>query len=179
MAVISIDVGNVMAFSGNVLGWINGPPNLAGLGDIFSPQPVFLGYVEIGQSGQLAFNLADSTTSPSFPGGPELDASFETSGTVTFESSDSQTLGPLGIDDSTEPYRWTPAPSQPVVDFYNHLLGLTDRSLTVTFNDNSAIDHEVDGGNLEWGSNFQRRLLPTRQPQPLRFRPALLSPPWW
>ena len=43
-----------------------------------------------------------------------------------------------GISDSTEPYSWSPINSAEVVAFANHVAGLTDRSLTVTFNDNAA-----------------------------------------
>ena len=76
---------------------------------------------------------------------------METSGTITFVASDSQSVTVTGISDATEPYEWEPSNVTAIRALADHIAGLTDQSLTVTFNDNAATDHAVDGGNLEWG----------------------------
>ena len=59
-----------------------------------------------------------------------------------------------GISDSTEPYSWVPTNNVDVLTFALHVNSLTDRSLTVTFNDNQSrtvflrvggayVEHEV------------------------------------
>ena len=64
---------------------------------------------------------------------------MEASGTITFVASSNDTLVITGISDSTEPYAWTPANSTDAAAFYALFGGLTDKSLTVTFNDNANV----------------------------------------
>ena len=60
-------------------------------------------------------------------------AAFEATGRFIFEASDGEMLEIQIADaDMSEPYTWIPANSQQVIDFANHVRGLTDRSATLT-----------------------------------------------
>ena len=64
-------------------------------------------------------------------------AAFVASGRIIFEASDGETLEVMIADaDITEPYTWVPTNSQEVVDFANHVRGLTDHDATLTLTDN-------------------------------------------
>ena len=78
---------------------------------------------------------------------------FEATGRIIFEASDGEMLEAMIADaDMTEPYQWTPSNAAEVITFANHVRGLTDQDATLTLTDDPpATDHEVDGGNLEWG----------------------------
>ena len=58
---------------------------------------------------------------------------FEAAGILTFEASDGETLAVMIANaDTDEPYTWIPSNSAEVVAFANHLMGLTDKSTTLT-----------------------------------------------
>ena len=82
--------------------------------------------------------------------GPEFSTQMEQSGTITLEASDNSSLTITGISDASDPYQWTPANNNDVRAFGAILSALTDRSLTVTFNDNAAQDHAVDASPASW-----------------------------
>ena len=65
---------------------------------------------------------------------------MEMNGTITFTASDGDKVSVTGISDSIEPYLWTPTNSSDVAAFAEHVAGLADRSLTVTFDDNQAVE---------------------------------------
>ena len=62
-----------------------------------------------------------------------LSADFESSGTITITASDNSTLILTGIDDTIEPYFWTPSNSTTVANFVTAIQALTDKSVTVEF----------------------------------------------
>ena len=72
--------------------------------------------------------------------GQDLNDQMEASGTITFTASDSSTLTITGIGDATEPYQWMPSNIADVNTFASNLAGLSDRALTVTFDDNPTPD---------------------------------------
>ena len=92
--------------------------------------------------GRLEVRLAPDQTTSVSPFGPEFSDAMESSGTITYVASDGETLTVTGISDSTEPYVWIPTEPKrtEVASFADHLAGLSDQSLTVTFNDNSATE---------------------------------------
>ena len=67
-------------------------------------------------------------------------------------ASNAASLTLMGISDSTEPYSWLPTNAVQVQAFRTVLLGLANRSLAVTFNDNSTTSaaHTVDAGGVSW-----------------------------
>ena len=69
--------------------------------------------------------------------GPEFTDAMEMNGSITFMASDGMSVTVTGIGDSTEPYAWTPSNASDVASLADHIVGLTDRTLTVTFNDNA------------------------------------------
>ena len=74
------------------------------------------------------------------PGSPDdFSDQMEQNGTITCVASDGETLVVTGINDSTDPYGWTPSNSAEVIAFANHIIGLSagQRSLIVTFDDAS------------------------------------------
>ena len=85
--------------------------------------------------GQIQLNLADAPDA-GFATGDDFSDAMEANGTITIVASDGETLVVTGISDSTEPYLWVPSNGAEVAAFADHIAGLTDRSVTVTFNDN-------------------------------------------
>ena len=71
---------------------------------------------------------------------PEFSNQMEMFGTIHCVTSDSTELTITGISDSTEPYNWIPSNVADVITFGDHIWGLTDRSLTVTINDESSTE---------------------------------------
>ena len=64
---------------------------------------------------------------------------FEATGRIIFESSDGETLEvTIGNADMSEPYRWIPSNSAEVITFAQHIRGLTDNSISLTFTDDPA-----------------------------------------
>ena len=64
---------------------------------------------------------------------------MEQNGTIKLTASNGDTLTLTGISDATEPYQWSPSNIAAVRTFATTLNGLTDRSLTVVFNDNAEV----------------------------------------
>ena len=71
---------------------------------------------------------------------------MEQNGTITYRASDGQTLVVDMGDDEDEPYIWNASNGQEIADFANHVDGLTDQSIIVTFNDQSSQIFERVGG---------------------------------
>ena len=72
---------------------------------------------------------------------------MEATGTIHFVASDGSELTVTGITDSTDPYSWTPSNATALYAFANIVGGLSDRSLTITFNDNAPIAPSADAGD--------------------------------
>ena len=92
-------------------------------------------------SDPVEIRLTRSQTEPeSEPGvsGPDFSTQMENFGTIRYVASDGTTLVLIGISDSTEVYKWTPSNIGEVYVFANHIFSLADRSLVVTFNDNTS-----------------------------------------
>ena len=108
-----------------------------------SGREIFLGRLQlrrIGEANSYGINLATSLLSSDTLSGPDFSDQMENSGMITTVASDGETLVVTGIIDSTEPYTWEPANATAVLAFANHLAGLADRSLVVTFDDGAAVN---------------------------------------
>ncbi len=71
--------------------------------------------------------------------GPDFLAELETNGTITFTDSADNSVVIQGIDDSAEPYFWKPDNINDLVTWATAFLALGNRSLTVAFDDGSAL----------------------------------------
>ena len=90
----------------------------------------------VSSRGQVTLQLNATSTGVGQVDGPEFSDQMEASGTITIRGSDDETIVLSGIGDATEPYQWMPANASAVAAFADRILGLTDRTLTITFNDN-------------------------------------------
>ena len=100
-------------------------------------QTIYLAYVLLSRTAFVVrIDLSLVQNDDSGDPGPEFSDQMEMSGSITFESSAGQSVTVTDITDATEPYEWNPPNLTDVRAFTNHVAGLTDRSLTVTFNDN-------------------------------------------
>lgn len=80
--------------------------------------------------------MVDSQTQSILLAGQDFSSQMEQNGTIAVTASNGDTLSiAMGGADSREPYQWTPSNSAEVHTFANTLAGLSDRSLTVTFDD--------------------------------------------
>ena len=108
-----------------------------------SGQTIYLGSLSIGHTsgflpGQFILELApDLTTNPG-AAGPLFSSQMVTFGTITLTASDNSTVTITGILHAIEPYNFEPINSSEVAAFADTWGGLSDRSLTVIFNDNAA-----------------------------------------
>ena len=89
---------------------------------------------------QVDIRISPAQTGEGVSPGPDFSSQMEMFGTITCELADSETVVITGISDATEPYYWTPSNLAEIYAFANHALGLADRTLTVTFDDNSNIE---------------------------------------
>ena len=100
---------------------------------------LFWGILIFGRAnGEARVQLSDGTGAAEVVAGPDFSLQMENFGTLEFVASNGDSLTLTGIVDATEPYQWTPTNSAEVMAFAEILVGLTDRSLTVTLNDNVA-----------------------------------------
>ena len=88
--------------------------------------------------GTVLMRIAPNQTANPDSAGPDFSTQMETSGTITLTASNGSSVTLTGISDSTEPYFWRPANFGDIVSFFNTIRVLTDKSLTITFNDNSS-----------------------------------------
>ena len=148
MASVTVIIPNTSwSVTTTVVQWAPGVGvDFVSLGSILAATPgqeLFLGRLTIpraaSSSSSMSLQLApmNAGTFPS-TAGPEFSTQMETSGTITLVASDSETLVLTGIDDATEPYVWSPSNASELRAFADHLAGLLDRSLTVTFDDNAT-----------------------------------------
>lgn len=107
-----------------------------------SGNPIFLQLVVLPRTGHttnvVTIHLAGSQTE-GLTQRRDFSTAMETNGTITFVASDNNQLVVSGIGDSTEPYVWTPSNATAVVAFADHVNGLTDRTVTVTFDDGVSV----------------------------------------
>ena len=85
----------------------------------------------------VRIEIADSQTADDSTNGPDFSEQMEMSGTIIFMASSGASVTITGISDSTEPYNWNPSNASEIYAFANTLAGLSDRSLTIIFNDNA------------------------------------------
>ena len=86
-------------------------------------------------NGMVDLYLSDGSSDHSLELGPEFSTQMEDHGTITLVASNGDSLVLTGISDSSEPYIWIPSNAAAVMTFAGTLIGLSDRSLTVTFYD--------------------------------------------
>lgn len=127
-----------------VIRWDGGEGNYINLGSSLSADgsTIYFGRFELprGTGTTMTILLSSSQTADDLGAGPEFSTTMEMSGTITLVASNSATVA-TGIGDSTEPYNWTPANLSAVRTFADILEGLPDRSLTVTFDDNTGVSN--------------------------------------
>lgn len=93
--------------------------------------------------------LADSLTDMTIAG-DDFSAAMENDGTITLTASNSDSVEITGIsDDETEPYFWKPSNIAAINTFAHTLAGLSDRSLTVVFDDGVAVNRTGDGDAID------------------------------
>ena len=130
------------SFNNNFLRWDPPGDEHISLGDTLaaiSGTELFLGALFFQTLvGALNVILSDGT-SDDLLAGPEFSDQMEASGTITFLASDGSSVVVTGITDSTEPYAWTPSNGSDVRAFALGLVSLSDKSLTVTFDDRTVI----------------------------------------
>lgn len=162
MASVTITIPNSdWASGGNRNQWT--PPNAEhiSLGTSLSEDGItelFLGYFAIPRTNvTFTIHLSDGISSE-VDAGPDFSTQMENSGTITIIASDSSTVTITGIADSAEPYSWIPSNIAAINTFAIGHNGLSDRSITVTFNDNAEIAPSfVDntGDAQSWTQNEQ------------------------
>lgn len=104
--------------------------------------------------GQFGFDIAASQAeAPVANVRRDFTDQMEMHGIITCVASDGETLVVTDINDSEEPYIWTPPNSTEVIAFANHVhdLGAGNRSLTITFNDNARQVRINKGGIVRDG----------------------------
>ena len=88
--------------------------------------------------------------------GPDFSTQMESEGTIQLVASSGQYVVVTGIDDSMEPYRWTPSNFDAVRMFATHVLSLQDRELTIIFDDNAGLMYERVNGVYVLGTMYER-----------------------
>lgn len=139
MAQVTITIPNSSwTASTNFVTW--DPPNNArvSMGSSLSVDGntnIFFARMQLPRTSQNAnIQLATGTEGESLAG-PDFSTRMELIGTIQFTASNGDSVTITGINDSTEPYSWLPSNIGEVNTFANTLAGLTNRSLTVTFDD--------------------------------------------
>ena len=104
---------------------------------------LFLGYLILPRNNfdHVNLRLSSSQTTPItqvVQAGPEFSDVMESEGSIKLIATDGATVTITGIGDATEPYSWVPANTAAVKVFSDNLLGLADRTLTITFDDNQT-----------------------------------------
>ena len=90
----------------------------------------------------LAFDSVEIGLSPTLfsdEAGADFSDEMEMSGSITAVASNGSMLVITGLIDATEPYAFNPPNEADVVVFANLILGLTDQSITLTFDDNQPV----------------------------------------
>ena len=120
---------------------------------------LFFGYLTLGVFGggsSVSIRLSDGTSDPS-DAGPDFSELMENEGSITFTASDSSSVTVfMAGSDSADPYNFSPSNSADVQVFADNLIGLTDRSLTVTFDDSpiaAPLFSEDTGDAQNWIQN--------------------------
>ena len=88
-----------------------------------------------GDAGFVNIWLALSQTASGGTAGPEFSDQMEGSGAIILTASNGTSITIAGISDSTEPYRWRPSNGAALVTFINTVRGLSNKAVTLTFND--------------------------------------------
>ena len=111
---------------------------------------LFLGTINLLPSGFTQLRLTPNSTSSPSPQspGPEFSNQMETQGTITLVSSAGNSLVIAGIGDSSEPYQWNATNVTEISDYLVHVSGLTDQSLSITFDDGVAISGRLSGDSI-------------------------------
>ena len=86
---------------------------------------------------RLRLSASQAVADPNVAG-PEFSDQMESAGTIHFVASNGSTLTITGISDATEPYQWSPSNLTAIKAFAEAIVLLTNRALTVTFDDNAA-----------------------------------------
>ena len=151
MAKVSVQVPNSnwslnTAATNPLLAWV--PPRNNRVA--FGPNPItkniqiFLAYLLGPYQRSLTaftFRLApDQITEPSFTG-PDLSDDWETNGDMTFTATDGSSVTISFSHDRTEPYTYQTSRANYTAlrNFWTNLAGLSDRSLTITFDDGNNV----------------------------------------
>ena len=120
---------------------------------------LFFGSMELrksssGSAGDVNVQLSDSASGNEGAAGPDFSDQMEMAGTITLTALDgSSVVIPMGGGDTDEPYNWTPSNASDVATFADTLGGLTNRSLTVTFDDNALPDASAPTSVVIVGGN--------------------------
>ena len=119
------------------------------LGDALSADgnEIFLGRLNIPRFGSfpLVIRLAATSTENPFDFiNDDFSSEMESSGTITITSSNGDTVTIVGISDPSEPYSWVPSNISELTTFGDTLAALTDRSLTIVFDDQEGINLGAD-----------------------------------
>ena len=138
MAIVTRNILNNSAFvSGDNIGWTF-TSNLGSSLAADAGQTLYWKVLTFIGS-EVSIRLSSTPTEEGLDAGPDFSAQMEQSGTITFVASDGERLVVTGISDSSEPYSWTPSNSSEVSSFRAHVIALTNRSLTVTFDDTPPV----------------------------------------
>ena len=109
-----------------------------------------------GVPGHIIISLALTPTSQASDPGPDFSTQMEEHGTILFTSSDGGSVEVQIANDFIEPYGWSPSNAADVAAFTNNLIALTDRSLTIVFDDNANIAPSFTddtGDDQDWTQN--------------------------
>lgn len=148
MAFITVVTGQTQVNNTSVVQWGYGLGNYLSLGmglSVDGQTELYLTLFRLEKTvtanpGRVRLSLApDQATSGILPG-PEFSDRMKSQGTITFVASDDESLTIIGILDSTERYNWTPANSAEVSSFADHVGGLANTSVSITFDDRDAFD---------------------------------------
>ena len=154
MAEVSITIPHSYAsFSTVAMGWNPPAGSNIPLGASLSEggnTPLFLGQLQLPRDLNTNIYIALSQTvglDDTIPG-PDFSPQMEAGGTITFVASNNDSVVLTGISDATEPYLWTPSNLIDVRAFSEIVVSLTDRSLTVIFNDRSIPTMKFNGVDI-------------------------------
>ena len=87
-------------------------------------------------TGGIQLHLGGTPTDTTATPGHDFSDDMEMNGSVTLAASDSSSVTVMFGSDTIEPYEWTPSNAAAVISWASAAAGLSDGSLTVTFNDN-------------------------------------------
>ena len=143
MASITITLAHNTAIAQpDVITWVPFSGSLPSLGTELSESgnELYLGVFTLPRLTNNPLNLQLSDPETEGPGnaGDAFTTQMETSGSITCLASDGESVVITGIDDTTEPYTWTPTNIADILVFTNHVASLSDHSLTMTFDDSAA-----------------------------------------